>query len=112
MLGKIEPQIAEAVELVREGLRAGDVSLIGRGATISALANQTVLFKPHLEAVLRLAQKMGAAGVNVGHSGTVIGVLLDPRRNDAMGIAPFLRLELPDVENVQVCRLVGGGWRR
>ena len=109
LLRSIEPRIAEAVELVRKGLRAGDVSLIGRGATISALANQAVLFKPQLEAVLRLAQNLGAVGVNVGHSGTVIGVLVDPSRADAMGMSPYFRLELPDVENVQVCRLVGGG---
>lgn len=109
LLRSIEPRISEAVELVREGLRAGDPSLIGRGATISALANQIVLFKPQLEVVLRLAQSLGAVGVDVGHSGTVIGVLVDPRHSDAMSIAPFFRLELPDVENVQVCRLVGGG---
>ncbi len=40
----------------------------------SALANQQILFKPHLEEIMNFAKNLGAAFVNVAHSGTVIGI--------------------------------------
>jgi L-threonine kinase len=70
-----EPQVVQALAMVREGLIKQDVSLLARGATLSALANQTVLFKPQLNDMLDIALSCGAAGVNVAHSGTVVGIL-------------------------------------
>ncbi len=70
-----EAQVRQAVEWVTEGLRSGDCGLIGRGATLSALANQAILHKPCLETVLAIAGQYGAAGVNAAHSGTVLGIL-------------------------------------
>ena len=40
----------------------------------SALANQKILPKPHLEEIIKFAKELGAATVNVAHSGTVIGI--------------------------------------
>ena len=40
----------------------------------SALANQKILFKPHLEDIINFAKSLGAVTVNVAHSGTVIGI--------------------------------------
>ena len=59
----------------QEGWRSGDGELVGCGATQSALAYQEVLPKPQLPAVLALGRAAGAMGVNVAHSGTVIGLL-------------------------------------
>ena len=64
-----------ALRLVRAGITRGDVRSLGEGATLSALAHQAILPKPHVETALALGQSLGAAGVCVGHSGTVIGVL-------------------------------------
>ena len=74
-LKRLEPRLTEAVALITEGLRAGDVELIGRGATLSTQLHQQVLPKPQLSQVLEFAHRVGAAGVNVAHSGTVLGVL-------------------------------------
>ncbi len=111
LLQELEPEACQALELVRRGLAEGDVKLIGRGATRSALANQRVLFKPDLEAVMALAEEIGALGVNVAHSGTVIGVLLEPRRDDATGVATWMRQRLPQLHAATHCRLIGGGCR-
>ncbi len=73
-----EPQVLKALQMVETGLLKGDCSLIGEGATLSALANQSILFKPSLEGIIELAVSFGAVGVNVAHSGTVIGVMFDP----------------------------------
>ncbi len=67
----------EAYELIKEGVAAANPVLIGKGATISALANQKILHKPHLEKFIIEGNKYGALGVNVAHSGTVAGVMFD-----------------------------------
>jgi len=77
LLRELAPTAERAAALVRRGLADGDPALIGEGATMSALAHQRVLFKPQLPAVLEFAHQIGAVGVNVAHSGAVIGVLLD-----------------------------------
>lgn len=73
---KNEKKIREAVDLVTQGIKYKDIYKIGKGATLSARCNQTLLYKSELEAILQISMKMGAVGVNVAHSGTVIGVLL------------------------------------
>lgn len=70
-----EKEVGEAFRKVRRGLRAGNLDLIGAGATQSALAHQAVLPKEGLEEITAAVRKMGAAGVVCAHSGTVIGVL-------------------------------------
>lgn len=109
LLRSLEPQVGEALGLVKAGLAEVDVELVGRGTTLSALANQTILFKPQLEAVIRLSEEIGAAGVTVAHSGTVIGVLLDRRRGDAYAGSKYLQQWLPPLERATVCQLIGGG---
>lgn len=52
-----------------------DKKLLGKSVTISSLANQRILLKPKLDEILELADKIGAYGVNVAHSGTVVGIL-------------------------------------
>lgn len=74
--------IEKAVELVKKGIRNGNISLIGEGATISALCHQNVLFKPELKKIIEIGTRLGAVGVNVAHSGGVIGILLDPKFRD------------------------------
>jgi len=70
-----EGKMKEAVNFIRQGLANEDISLIGKGATMSALANQTILFKPDLEEIITISLAMGGVGVNIAHSGTVVGVL-------------------------------------
>ena len=109
LLHSLEPEVREALALVRRGLAAGRLDLIGRGATLSALANQRVLPKPEQPMVLDFARSVQALGINVGHSGTVLGVLLDPARHDACQVLARARRELPGLELAFACRLTDGG---
>jgi L-threonine kinase len=109
LLRSLEPEHVEALALVRRGLATGDPALIGRGATLSALANQRILPKPELPRVLDAARQIGAAGVCVGHSGTVIGVLLDARAHDVGEAAGRLVSALPDLPLLGCQRIVSGG---
>ena len=108
-LKELGPRMKEAVSLIEDGILRGDPLRIGRGATVSAQANQEMLFNPHLEPVIELSREVGAVGVNVAHSGTVIGMLFrddSPLVEEAAAIA---RRQLPDLESALPCRIVGGG---
>ncbi|SDF07560.1 GHMP kinase [Sporolituus thermophilus] len=105
-----EKQVRQALELVRRGLATGDSSLIGQGATISAIANQAILYKPCLETIIELTVRFGAVGVNVAHSGTVLGVLFPADRKAA--IAPCVDAVLsacPNIAFFRTVRLIAGG---
>ncbi len=60
-------------------VRDGDLFSIGSIATKSAIMNQRHNFKPSLEKVIALSERYGALGTVIAHSGTFIGVLLDPK---------------------------------
>ncbi|MBI4320797.1 MAG: GHMP kinase [Chloroflexi bacterium] len=111
LLRELEPEAAEALRLVRRGLTIGDVRAIGRGATLSAKANQNVLHKPQLDAVIAVADEIDALGVNVGHSGTVVGVLLHPQKHHAASVASWVAHRLPSPEATYTCQIIGGGFQ-
>ena len=109
VLKRLAPEMAEAASLIEDGISRSDPLRIGRGATLSAQSNQQVLFNSHLEPALELSREVGAVGVNVAHSGTVIGMLF---RDDAALVeraAAIARQELPRMWSAMHRRIVGGG---
>ncbi len=78
LYGQKEQQTSKALRLVREGIKENDEEKIGRGATISAESNQEILPKKELGQVFYYAQEIKAWGVNVAHSGTVLGIIMPP----------------------------------
>ena len=107
----LQPQTDEALRLVRLGIREGDPASVGQGATISAEAGQQVLFKRQLPRVKEFTDSVGAVGVNVGHSGTVIGILLDAMERRGRSVFRQARETFADAEMVHHFRLLGGGLR-
>lgn len=77
-----EGEVKEALKLVEEGIREENPRLIAQGATISAFSNQRILYKPALDRIWKISQEAGALGINVAHSGTVVGILAEPDRID------------------------------
>lgn len=69
--------IERAYELFSLACDQRDKKLLGKAVTISSLANQRILLKPKLDEIIELTNKVGAYGVNVAHSGTVVGILYD-----------------------------------
>jgi len=65
----------EALEMVRAGVAARDLGLIGKGSTLSAHANQARLPNPLLERLELIGKRCAGAGLVVAHSGTIAGVL-------------------------------------
>ena len=105
----VDKQTGEALRLLRRGIEEQDPELVGRGASISAEASQTVLAKPRLAEVKEFAESVGAVGVNVGHSGTIMGVLLDARERRGKSTYHKALSAFPDAESVYHFRLLGGG---
>ena len=108
----VDEQTGEALRLLRHGIAEQDPALVGRGASISAEASQTVLAKPRLAEVKEFAESVGAVGVNVGHSGTIMGVLLDARERRGKSTYHKALSAFPDAESVYHFRLLGGGVQR
>ncbi len=102
---------AEALGMIALGMKAGDGRLIGQGATTNAIAYQEVFPNRHLEDVLSLGRTTGAVGVNVAHSGSVVGLLFLEDQSQFNWAAEQARLTLPGLTAVHPHRLIGGGVR-
>jgi len=108
-LQRLEPWWKEAVALITSGVSSEDAGLVGAGATLSTLAHQQILPKPQLEPVLTFAREVGAVGVNVAHSGTVLGVLFRDEPDRVERAASRARRELGGIEALYCRHLVDGG---
>lgn len=71
-----EGQIQKAMAICVAGMRDDSIDRIGEAATISAFANQRLLYKDVLNAFYEAGKKAGGRGVITAHSGTVLGLLL------------------------------------
>ena len=103
VLHQLVPQHRDAFTLLREGLRHGNLEAIGTAATLSATAHQAILSNPLLKATLSLAREVQALGVCRAHSGTLLGLLLDPRQADVARIIALAAQRLASA--VTVCSL-------
>lgn len=102
---------SEALELTREGIRRSDPELVGRGATISARAGSPDGAAPWVERASDFADAIGAVGVNVAHSGTVVGILLDARKRHSKPAFREAQREFASAASVQHFRIISGGVR-
>ncbi|HWO23358.1 MAG TPA: amino acid adenylation domain-containing protein [Kofleriaceae bacterium] len=73
--------------LLRRAVEAQSPRLVAQIATASARISQRHLAKPAFAAIEELAAQVGALGIQVAHSGTVVGLLFDPERNNRQRIA-------------------------
>ncbi|CUH94018.1 hypothetical protein P22_0080 [Propionispora sp. 2/2-37] len=107
-----EEKIIEAVNQVVKGIASGNPELIGSGATLSALANQPILYKEYLEEVISVSKAYGAFGVNVAHSGTIVGILYSPAKPEQL-VECILAVQVacPGIRYIRTVKLISGGLR-
>jgi L-threonine kinase len=108
---RLAPEHRRAFALLREGLGQRDWEALGEAVTLSACAHQAILPDHLLEPALDLAREVGALGVCRAHSGTLLGLLLDPVHADVQAIVDFVAHRLPDGVSVAYYPLVDGGPR-
>lgn len=71
-----EPEIQKALDLFKMGIEKQSLDWIGQAASISAFANQKILYKKQLEPFYQIGMALGGKGVICAHSGTVLGLIL------------------------------------
>lgn len=79
-------QRAEYEELligIERAIAHSDLRSLGEISTRSAILNQEILSKIHLDLLLDMSRRYKALGVVVAHSGTHLGLLLDPGAPDS-----------------------------
>jgi L-threonine kinase len=108
---RLAPQHREAFACVREGLRQSNLEAIGAAATLSARVHQAILTNPLLESTLALAREVRALGVCRAHSGTLLGLLLDPKDADVSAITARAAQRFAPAVTVFSRPLVSGGLR-
>ncbi|MGL5270139.1 MAG: GHMP kinase [Selenomonadaceae bacterium] len=104
-----EPLIREALALLSQA----DAVSVGKAASLSAIANQAILYKPQLPKILAAALELGAVGVNAAHSGTVLGLLFAPDFPSAALTKAVreMQIHFPHLVYWRTVRLVAGGYR-
>lgn len=103
-----EFQTRQAFHLVRRGIQEKNLTLLGRGCTLSAEANQVILPKDLLADIKYWNLKRGGFGVIAAHSGTVVGLLYAPGR-DMANEGAELRTSFQEISDCRGVKLIKGG---
>ncbi len=74
--------LQQAWEKVQQACETDNPRRMGEAATLSAIASQHLLPKPGFDALLALVEECDLYGINVAHSGSVVGLMLDRERHD------------------------------
>ncbi|QKJ03845.1 GHMP kinase [Yersinia mollaretii] len=105
--------LAQAWQLFTQAVDRRDCSLLGQATTLSAQASQRLLVKPDFSALMELVEDLDLYGLNVAHSGSVVGLLLDRQRHDVEQI--YWQLQRRNITqnypNQHLLTMVSGGVR-
>lgn len=106
-----ESTIKEALNYLRLGFKEKNNKYIGKACVMSAYANQKILYKKQLEDIMMISENHQAIGVNVAHSGTVIGVLFE--HDCPMQIIEECKCKILeecfDLQYLNVVKMISGG---
>ncbi|MDU1876433.1 L-threonine kinase [Citrobacter sp.] len=105
------PALRRAWEKVQEACISQNPYRMGEAATLSAIASQLLLPKPDFDSLLALVEECDLYGVNVAHSGSVVGLMLDRTRHDVDYIKWMLTQKKLTVHwpEQHLLRMVAGG---
>ncbi|CZR82597.1 TPA: cobalamin biosynthesis protein [Clostridioides difficile] len=102
--------IKKSFALLEEGLKKNNLSLVGEACTLSSLANENIEKKEYLNEIIKISKKYGAYGVNIAHSGTVVGILIDKFMNDKKMIDALCESNINSVYNkIYIQNIINGG---
>lgn len=101
---KHENSTQEALQTLTSGLRDRNPREIGKATTMSAYANQEILYRPYLDTLVSIANQENAYGVIIAHSGTVCGILTETENISALRskVQEKLRGELQWLDAVSI----------
>lgn len=104
--------IENAFRMLKKGFTEKDREMIGRACTASSLANENICKKEYLHEIIEVSDKCGGFGVNVAHSGTIVGILVDKDFDCTEMIAELKRREIDKVySDMYTLDIIKGGIR-
>lgn len=102
--------IKRSFTILEEGIKSDNLSLVGEACTLSSLANENIEKKEYLSEIIKISKKCGAYGVNIAHSGTVIGILIDKFMDDKKIIDVLCESNIDSVYNkIYTLNIITGG---
>ncbi|MCC0628371.1 MULTISPECIES: cobalamin biosynthesis protein [unclassified Clostridioides] len=102
--------IKKSFAILEEGLKNDNLSLVGEACTLSSLANENIEKKEYLNEIIKVSKKYGAYGVNIAHSGTVVGILIDKFMDDKKVIDALCESNINSVYNkIYTMNIINGG---
>ena len=104
-----EQLVSQALKFIKSGIKKNDPQLLGRGATLSSIAHQKVLYKKGLEDIIKMITKKDKVfGINIAHSGTVMGILID-KDYKSKKLVPTISAEFPQLKFISRNSMISGG---
>jgi uncharacterized protein involved in propanediol utilization len=96
-----QSKFKDLLSSVTSAIHEQNLYKIGEVSTKSALLNQNVAPKKFLDLFLSFNQYDGICGSVVAHSGTMIGVLIDPKANEVMNTVNHIINELIEKTGIE-----------
>ncbi|MGL4797653.1 MAG: cobalamin biosynthesis protein [Paraclostridium sp.] len=104
--------IKEAFNLLEEGIKKKNLKIVGEACTLSSIANENIHKKEYLEKIVKISNNYGACGVNIAHSGTVVGILLEDDMNENKLIDRLVRNNIDKkYKKIYAANIIAGGLR-
>ncbi len=104
-----EKLVMEAVNYITRGIKTKNNDLIGKGATLSTIAHQRILYKDYLGKLLHLIDnKRGIYGINTAHSGNLIGIIVH-KEGSYEKLIKSIRREIPLLNYYKRVKIISGG---
>ncbi|CEN77240.1 cobalamin biosynthesis L-threonine PduX-like kinase [[Clostridium] sordellii] len=104
--------IEYAFKLLEQGIQNKDLNLIGQACNISSVANENIHKKKYLSEIMDISKEYGACGVNIAHSGTVIGILLENDMDENKLKEKLIDLNIDKkYKKIYTANIIAGGLR-
>ena len=104
-----EPIIKEALDLFKRGLKTHDITLIGQAATLSAFANQRILYKQNLYEFHDIGNMFHSVGTIIAHSGTIMGLLFPSDYTAIDECRAYIEKKIPTLRYIDVVETTNEG---
>ncbi|MGM0436900.1 MAG: hypothetical protein ACQEQD_01375 [Bacillota bacterium] len=106
-----ESKLIESLKLIKKGIQEKNPAKLGKASIISAKLHQKIYYRSYLDNLISLIEKYtGVYGLNIAHSGTVFGILVDEKKEYSQLIAK-LENEFKEINFIYRSKIVGGGIR-
>lgn len=106
-----ESKLKESLKLIKKGIQEKNSAKLGKASIISAKLHQKIYYRSYLDNLISLIEKYtGVYGLNIAHSGTVLGILVDEKKEYSQLIAK-LENKYKEINYLYRTKIVGGGIR-